>query len=54
MCEVQLLIHSETSKVEQFKFGNGSVISSQIYCACDYLSIQGLNLIHVNKMAPYN
>ena len=31
------------------KFGDGLVIPSTLYCACDYLPMLGLDLIHVCK-----
>ena len=35
------------------KVGNGSVISSTLHRACDYLSMLGLELNHVSKTGPY-
>ena len=43
------LIHSQTSNIAPLISENGLIISSHIYWAYDYLSMQGLNLIHVSK-----
>ena len=47
-----VLVNSQTSTAAPLKFGNGKVISSHIYWACDYLSMLELKLIHVSKTAP--
>ena len=43
MCEVKLIIHSQTTRVQPLKFGNGQVIASHIL---------GLKLNHVTEMGP--
>ena len=43
-------MHTQT--VPPFKFGNELVIHPTHYWACDYLSMMGLKLIHVNKRGP--
>ena len=52
-CEMKSLIHSQTSLVQPLEFQNGWVISSILYWAYDYLSMQGLELIHVSKTGPW-
>ena len=36
--------------VQPLKFRNGLIISPTLYQACDYLSMLGLKLNHVNKV----
>ena len=50
---MKLLVHSQTSVVQPFKFGNGQVISSHTsYNRCHYLSTLGLKLNHFSKRGP--
>ena len=49
---MKLIIHSQTSAVQPLKFGNGYVIHSIFYKACDYLSMLGFKLNHVSKRGP--
>ena len=50
MREMKLLIHSQTSTIAPLKFGNHrNIISSHTLSWLYYLSMLGLNLIHVNK-----
>ena len=49
---VKLLIHSQTWVVKLLKLENGSVISSHILVACDYISMLGLKLIHFSERGP--
>ena len=52
MCGMKLRVHSQTSTVQSLKFGNGYMLSSHIYWACDYISMLRSNLIHVSKTEP--
>ena len=51
-CGIKLLIHSQTSVVALLKFENGLLFHHIPYTGCTYLSMLGLNLIHVSKRAP--
>ena len=37
--------------VAPLKFGNGKIIYPTLYCTCDYLTMQGLKLLHFGKGA---
>ena len=41
-----------STTVQPLKFGNGYVISSTLYQACDYLSMLVLKLNHVSRRGP--
>ena len=49
---MKLLIYFQTSTIQRLKFGNGLVIHFTIYWACDYLSMLGLESIHVSTRGP--
>ena len=38
--------------MQALQFVNGQVISPNTFYGCDYLSMLGLNIIHVSKRCP--
>ena len=44
MCEIKLLIHSQTSTVQPLKFGDGQAISSQILLGIGLLIHAGIKV----------
>ena len=47
---MKLRIHTHTSTVQPLKLGNGKIISSHSLLITDYLSMQALNLIHIDLL----
>ena len=49
---MKILIHPQILMVAQLKFGDKE-LHPTLWCACDYLSMLELQLMHVSKRGPW-